>query len=168
VEEADDAGRTGATAASAGAGHISTPATNHAPVANAPQEGEPGVQQAEPVRDGNTPAHQTGAAAETADRTQSSALVENGADHRQAPPEAAASPEPQGHLAADEPYGTGSAAPAADGSGPAGFTVKGDAGSMVYYEEDHPEFEQTRAEVWFESAAHAEAAGFRAPRRRRL
>jgi len=46
--------------------------------------------------------------------------------------------------------------------------VKGDAGSMVYYEEGHPEYEQTRAGVWFESPAHAEAAGFRAPRRTRL
>ena len=39
--------------------------------------------------------------------------------------------------------------------------VKGDAGAMVYYEEGHPDYEQTTAEVWFESAAHAEAAGFR-------
>jgi hypothetical protein len=39
---------------------------------------------------------------------------------------------------------------------------------MVYYEEGHPDYDATRAEVWFESAAHAEAAGFRAPRRRRL
>jgi hypothetical protein len=77
-------------------------------------------------------------------------------------------PEATGHLAADRPYGEGSASPAPDGSGPADYTVKGDAGSMVYYEEGHPEYEQTRAGVWFESAAHAEAAGFRAPRRTRL
>jgi hypothetical protein len=77
-------------------------------------------------------------------------------------------PEPAGHLAADEPYGAGSAAPRPDGSGPEDYTVKGDAAAMVYYEEGHPDYEQTRAEVWFESAAHAEAAGFRAPRRRRL
>ena len=121
------------------------------------------------------------AAAETADRTGSSALVENGADHRGSVPESQdqetqvqetqvqeTEPEPLGHLAADEPYGTGSAAAGPDGSGPAGYTVKGDAGAMVYYEEGHPDFDQTRAEVWFESAAHAEAAGFRAPRRRRL
>jgi hypothetical protein len=75
--------------------------------------------------------------------------------------------EPAGHLAAEEPYGEGSASAAADGSGPADYTVKGDAGAMVYYEEGHPEYEQARAGVWFESAAHAEAAGFRAPRRRR-
>jgi hypothetical protein len=107
------------------------------------------------------------AATETADRTQSSAMVETGADHARQP-EPAAAQEPAGHLAAEEPYGAGSAAAKADGSGPADYTVKGDAGAMVYYEEGHPDYEQARAEVWFESAAHAEAAGFRAPRRRRL
>ena len=76
--------------------------------------------------------------------------------------------EPIGHLAADQPYGAGSASPGPDGSGPADFDVKGDAGAMVYYEEGHPDYEQTTADVWFESAAHAEAAGFRAPRRTRL
>ncbi|MET1088217.1 MAG: hypothetical protein ABWY04_14035 [Arthrobacter sp.] len=128
------------------------------------------------------------AAAEIQDRTQSSALVEAGADHTQ--DQAAATSQgtepaadqstaegratepatavPAGHLAAEEPYGAGSASTAADGSGPAGYTVKGEAGGMVYYEEGHPEYEQTRADVWFESPAHAEAAGFRAPRRRRI
>jgi hypothetical protein len=120
------------------------------------------------------------AATETQDRTQSSALVETGSDHTQdqpgAIPSAGTEPaatepagtEPAGHLAAEEPYGMGSASAAADGSGPAGYTVKADAGAMVYYEEGHPEYEQTRADVWFESPAHAEAAGFRAPRRRRI
>jgi hypothetical protein len=86
-------------------------------------------------------------------------------------PEAAghhAAPEAAGHLAAPEPYGEGSASAAADGSGPADYTVKGDAGAMVYYEEGHPGYEEAKAEVWFESPAHAEAAGFRAPRRRRI
>jgi hypothetical protein len=101
--------------------------------------------------------------------------VETGADHTQDRAGGAASArqetaaqEPAGHLAAEEPYGEGSASAAADGSGPTDYTVKGDAGAMVYYEEGHPEYEQARAEVWFESAAHAEAAGFRAPRRRRI
>jgi hypothetical protein len=75
--------------------------------------------------------------------------------------------EPAGHLAADQPYGEGSAAPGADGSGPEGFTVKGNASSMTYHDEDSPAFEETRAEVWFLSVAHAEAAGFRPPRRTR-
>ncbi|CAM3293086.1 putative membrane protein ArfC [Arthrobacter ulcerisalmonis] len=82
-----------------------------------------------------------------------------------APASALAAP---GHLAADEPYGSGSAAARADGSGPADFTVKGDATTMVYFEDDHADYESTVAGVWFESAAHAEAAGFRAPRRQRL
>ncbi|MDI3192938.1 hypothetical protein QK290_01615 [Pseudarthrobacter sp. AL07] len=79
-----------------------------------------------------------------------------------------AAPEPTGHLAADQPYGAGSASPGPDGSGPADFDVKANAGTMVYYEEGHPDYEQTTADVWFESAAHAEAAGFRAPRRTRI
>lgn len=118
-----------------------------------------------------SPAIQADAAeAETLDRTQSSALVENGADHNQpaGQGEGSTAAAPGGHLAVDEPYGAGSAAPGPDGSGPADYTVKGDATEMVYYEEGHPDYEQTRAEVWFESAAHAEAAGFRAPRRKRL
>jgi hypothetical protein len=109
-------------------------------------------------------------ATETRERAQSSALVETGANHFQDPTGSAApgTQEPAGHLAAEEPYGAGSASAAADGSGPADYTVKGDAGGMVYYEEGHPEYEQIRADVWFESAAHAEAAGFRVPRRRRI
>lgn len=143
-----------------------------------------GTSEAEHRREPAAPAAAGGgiqgaAAAETLDRAQSSALVENGADHHQpsvqgqdvaAAGQAQGMPaaEPAGHLAADEPYGAGSAAPGPDGSGPADYTVKGDAAAMVYYEEGHPDYEQTRAEVWFESAAHAEAAGFRAPRRKRF
>jgi hypothetical protein len=82
--------------------------------------------------------------------------------------ETEAAPEPAGHLAADQPYGAGSASPGPDGSGPTDFEVKGDAATMVYYEEGHADYEQAKADVWFESAAHAEAAGFRAPRRTRL
>ncbi|WP_186329080.1 hypothetical protein [Arthrobacter sp. U41] len=81
--------------------------------------------------------------------------------------EAVLEAEPAGHLAADQPYGEGSAAASADGSGPEGFTVKGNASSMIYHEETSAAYEETRAEVWFLSAAHAEAAGFRPPRRTR-
>ncbi|XAS66018.1 hypothetical protein V3C33_10870 [Micrococcaceae bacterium Sec5.7] len=98
------------------------------------------------------------AAAETQERTVSTAASETAASH---------SAEPMGHLATDQPYGEGSASPAADGTGPEGYTVKGDAGSMTYHDETSGSFEETRAEVWFESIAHAEAAGFRAPRRTR-
>lgn len=179
VEDADDAGtRQGAgqapgmpaqpeTAGPAAASHMPPAAPSaSAPSSPAPLSPEPSSAAAP------GPAGVSGdiAAAETMDRAQSSAVVENGADHLAGAPAHQGTPlaEPAGHLAADEPYGAGSAAPGPDGSGPSDYTVKGDATAMVYYEEGHPDYEQTRAEVWFESAAHAEAAGFRAPRRKRL
>ena len=117
-----------------------------------------------------TAAVEDAAAAETVDRTEPSGLLEDEAGRHgaAAPMHSDERGEPAGHLAAEEPYGAGSASAAADGSGPADYSVKGDATAMVYYEEGHPEYELARAEVWFESAAHAEAAGFRAPRRKRL
>jgi hypothetical protein len=96
--------------------------------------------------------------AETLQAAASSAATEAAASH---------TAEPAGHLAADKPYGEGSAAPGPDGNGPEGYTVKGNAQSMIYHDETSPDYEETTAEVWFESAAHAEAAGFRAPRRSR-
>lgn len=62
------------------------------------------------------------------------------------------------------PYGEGSAAAVADGSAPAGFSVKGVEDGMYYFEDDHPAYGQTEADVWFLSDAHAEAAGFRRAR----
>ncbi|MET3919865.1 hypothetical protein [Arthrobacter sp. UYEF20] len=104
------------------------------------------------------PSREPQAQAETQQTAASAAASEGFASH---------TGEPSGHLALDQPYGEGSAAPEADGSGPAGFTVKGNASSMIYHDEGSPFFEETRAEVWFLSAAHAEAAGFRPPRRSR-
>ncbi|MBT8161523.1 MULTISPECIES: hypothetical protein [Arthrobacter] len=72
-----------------------------------------------------------------------------------------------GHLAADKPYGEGSAAAGADGSGPEGYTVKGNVDTMIYHDEDSPAYHEIQAGVWFISSAHAEAAGFRPPRRSR-
>jgi large subunit ribosomal protein L17 len=43
---------------------------------------------------------------------------------------------------------------------PEGFPVKGNEDSMKYHEPDSQWFEQTVAEVWFDSAESAEAAGF--------
>ena len=64
---------------------------------------------------------------------------------------------------ADGPYGPGSAAPLEDGSAPDGFTVKGNADSMMYHTTESRWYEQTVAEAWFVDAAAAEAAGFSAP-----
>jgi large subunit ribosomal protein L17 len=55
----------------------------------------------------------------------------------------------------------GSHAPLEDADqAPEGFPIKGNQDSMKYHEPDGQWFEQTVAEVWFDSAASAEAAGF--------
>ena len=43
---------------------------------------------------------------------------------------------------------------------PEGFPIKGNEGSMKYHEPDGQWYEQTVAEVWFDTAESAEAAGF--------
>lgn len=58
------------------------------------------------------------------------------------------------------PYGRGSAAPNADGSGPGGWTIKGNVDSMLYHPSDSPAYNETIAEVWFFDEATAKAAGF--------
>ena len=58
------------------------------------------------------------------------------------------------------PYGVGSAAPRPDNSAPPGFTIKGNVDSMLYHRPDSRSYSVTRAEVWFDSAERAEAAGF--------
>ena len=58
------------------------------------------------------------------------------------------------------PHGPGSATPAADGSGPTGWNVKGNADSMLYHSEESPAYLVTVAEVWFRDVPTAEAAGF--------
>jgi F-type H+-transporting ATPase subunit gamma len=59
------------------------------------------------------------------------------------------------------PYGEGSHAPLPDDSPPPGFTIKGNADSMLYHRPDSRSYSATVAEVWFNSAEAAEAAGFR-------
>ncbi len=59
------------------------------------------------------------------------------------------------------PHGPGSAVAAEDGSGPAGWEVKGNANSMLYHTPDSPYYGRTRAEVWFRDEQAATAAGFR-------
>ncbi|GLZ39936.1 hypothetical protein Acsp05_35600 [Actinokineospora sp. NBRC 105648] len=66
---------------------------------------------------------------------------------------------------ADEaPYGEGSHAPLADGSAPEGFSIKGNADSMLYHVPDSQFYDRTVAEVWFATAEAAEAAGFSLPK----
>ncbi len=58
------------------------------------------------------------------------------------------------------PHGPGSAKPAADGSGPEGWTVKGNEDSMLYHSPESSAYNVTVAEVWFRDVPTAEAAGF--------
>ena len=57
-------------------------------------------------------------------------------------------------------FGKGSADPNPDGSGPAGWTIKGNEDSNLYHSPDSPWYGRTIAEVWFETEEAAEGAGF--------
>jgi len=61
---------------------------------------------------------------------------------------------------ATQPYGPGSKAPLKSGNAPKGHEIKGNQDSMKYHEPDSQWYESTVAEVWFDSAETAEAAGF--------
>jgi small subunit ribosomal protein S16 len=62
------------------------------------------------------------------------------------------------------PFGEHSAVPLEDGSAPGPeYTIKGNAGSMLYHPPSSPFFGRTKAEVWFTTAEAAEAAGFQLP-----
>ncbi|WP_456698013.1 50S ribosomal protein L4, sunset domain variant [Aeromicrobium sp. P5_D10] len=61
---------------------------------------------------------------------------------------------------ATQPYGPGSKAPLKSGNAPKGHEIKGNEDSMKYHEPDGQWYEATVAEVWFDSAETAEAAGF--------
>ena len=63
-----------------------------------------------------------------------------------------------GVVAADE-Y-PNSAAPLDNGDAPAGYEIKGNKNSMKYHAPGGRWYENTVAEVWFKTAADAEAAGF--------
>ncbi|MFK5688582.1 hypothetical protein ACI3EY_02855 [Ornithinimicrobium sp. LYQ92] len=75
-------------------------------------------------------------------------------------------PEPEPFAPAQEPtfaesvYGAGSAEPLDDGTGPSGWEVKGNSGSMLFHTPESPSWDGVRAEVWFESEDAARAAGF--------
>ncbi len=60
----------------------------------------------------------------------------------------------------ESPFGEGSVKAGEDGSGPEGWTVKGNADSMLYHSEESPYYDRTKAEVWFETEEAAAAAGF--------
>ncbi|GAA0923970.1 hypothetical protein GCM10009554_02410 [Kribbella koreensis] len=68
--------------------------------------------------------------------------------------QAKAEPVPPGR------YGEGSADAVAHQGPPDGFTIKGNAQSMLFHTPDSPYYGRTKAEVWFRTEADAERAGF--------
>jgi large subunit ribosomal protein L22 len=58
---------------------------------------------------------------------------------------------------------TGGHAPLDDGGQPEGFEIKGNADSMLYHLPGTPFYDRTIAEVWFDTAENAEAAGYQLP-----
>ena len=67
----------------------------------------------------------------------------------------------------DAPYGPGSARARVDGSGPSGWLVKANVGSMLYHTPDSPVYDGTIAEIWFMDEQSAVRAGFKPWRRGR-
>ena len=57
----------------------------------------------------------------------------------------------------------GSVTPDADGNGPDSHPIKGNVESMLYHTADSRYYKVTKAEVWFDTAENAEAAGFAKP-----
>ncbi len=68
--------------------------------------------------------------------------------------------EPEAAESQDEPFGLGSAAALESGDAPEGFTIKGNTNSMKYHQPDGQWYDQTVADVWFDSVESAERAGF--------
>jgi small subunit ribosomal protein S2 len=62
---------------------------------------------------------------------------------------------------ATAPFGPGSKAPLKSGNAPKGYEVKGNADSGLYHLEGGQWYDATEAEVWFDTAESAEAAGFK-------
>ncbi len=79
------------------------------------------------------------------------------------PTSATATPAPQHALftpASADGVGAG-AVPGPEGEAPGPeYTIKGNAGSMLFHTPASPYYERTRAEVWFRTADEAVAAGF--------
>ena len=58
---------------------------------------------------------------------------------------------------------TGAHAPLEDNAQPEGYEIKGNADSMLYHLPGTPFYDRTIAEVWFDTAENAEAAGYELP-----
>lgn len=148
------------------------PEEDHAPAAEYPVGEESTTYRAddgaavrveEPVGDESTadtvptPADAGGGAPQTADDIVAGADAADDTDATDASAETDTGYAP---VFAEAAYGPGSAEPLDDGTGPAGWQIKGNAGSMLFHTPESPSYDEVRAEVWFESEEAARAAGF--------
>ncbi|TDD16724.1 hypothetical protein E1218_29145 [Kribbella turkmenica] len=72
-------------------------------------------------------------------------------------------PATEAQVHADVPpgrYGEGSADAVPHQGPPDGFTIKGNAQSMLFHTPDSPYYGRTKPQVWFRSESDAERAGF--------
>ncbi len=107
------------------------------------------------------------AVAEGVTEESSAVAAADAAGASEATGDAAGASEATGDVAgaseATEAGPAGSHAPLADGSQPDGFPIKGNADSMLYHLPDTRFYNSTIAEIWFATAADAEAAGYQLP-----
>ncbi|KLO32329.1 channel accessory protein ArfC, sunset domain variant [Mycobacterium haemophilum] len=75
-------------------------------------------------------------------------------------PVAEESPTTTSPVAPYAPFGPGSARARADGSGPAGWLVKGRSDTRLYYTPDDPTYDSAVAQVWFKDEESAKRAYF--------
>ena len=114
---------------------------------------------------GESPAEQSHAEESPAEvpRAERAAAEERPADPASPSPSARTNADPEAPPAPDmraPEYGSGSAVPGPTGIGPQGWTVKGNADSMLFYTTDAPSYLRSGADVWFESEEAALTAGF--------
>jgi hypothetical protein len=74
---------------------------------------------------------------------------------------------PQGLADVGEGLPAGAHAPLADDAMPEGFEIKGNADSMLYHLPGTSFYNRTVAEIWFDTAENAEAAGYQLPKSQR-
>ena len=82
------------------------------------------------------------------------------AEKAEAAPAKAAESTEAPKATATQPYGPGSKAPLKSGNAPKGHEIKGNEDSMKFHTPDSPWYDQTVAEVWFDTEESAQAAGF--------
>ncbi|WP_131103375.1 hypothetical protein [Ornithinimicrobium sufpigmenti] len=115
---------------------------------------------AEPVEPVEPVVHEEPVAAEPVEPVVAEPLADEPAVDEPAAEEQQQEAPVGGHVFAESVYGAGSVEPAEDGSGPQGWEVKGNTGSMLFHTADSPSYDAVRAEVWFDSEETARNAGF--------